>query len=160
MSNSSCRQGGPNARPALRVSKQLLTETFGQFRSCGQGRRECQVLWIGPWSTPDIVTEIVHPRHSGLGDGFILDDAWITVFWVELAERGYGIRAQVHTHPRRAFHSETDDEWPIVHLAGFLSLVVPDFAQGSIGLDHSYLAEIGETGRFSSVDPKIRLDLV
>lgn len=144
----------------MRVHKQLLAETFQQLRSCGEGIKECQMLWIGPWTTPDLVTEIVHPCHTALGDGFILDDDWITAFWVQLAERGYGIRAQVHTHPGRAFHSETDDEWPIVHLEGFLSLVIPDFALGTVNLDRSYLAEIGANGRFHSVDPVTRLSLI
>jgi hypothetical protein len=37
--------------------------------------------------------------------------------------------AQVHTHPGRAFHSWTDDEWAIADSAGFFSVVVPCFAR-------------------------------
>ena len=55
---------------------------------------------------------------------------------------------QVHTHPGAAFHSPTDDAWPIVHLEGFLSLVLPDFGLGPVGLARSYLAEMGCDGDF------------
>jgi hypothetical protein len=40
--------------------------------------------------------------------------------------------AQLHTHPGRAFHSSTDDAFPLVSTPGFLSIVAPDF--GSRGL--------------------------
>lgn len=36
---------------------------------------------------------------------------------------------QVHTHPTDAYHSDTDDHYPLVTLRGALSLVVPDFAK-------------------------------
>jgi hypothetical protein len=44
-------------------------------------------------------------------------------FWLDLVNRSVGIRVQVHTHPFEAFHSATDDGYPIVHSPGFLSLV-------------------------------------
>jgi hypothetical protein len=37
--------------------------------------------------------------------------------------------AQVHSHPHEAFHSETDDTYPIVTGRGGLSLVVPRFGR-------------------------------
>jgi hypothetical protein len=53
-----------------------------------------------------------------------------------------GIRVQVHTHPYEAFHSPTDDAFPILHKAGFLSLVIPNFAQGPVGFRDAYLTQI------------------
>lgn len=141
----------------LRVPRALLEETFVHVRTCGRGRAECQVLWVGPWSDPSLVTEAVHPEHHAHRGGFVLDDAWISRFWLRLADRGEGIRAQVHTHPGEAFHSTTDDAWPVVHLEGFLSLVIPDFGSGAITLDRTYLAEIGPDGEFREVDPHARL---
>jgi hypothetical protein len=38
------------------------------------------------------------------------------------------IAAQIHTHPKRAFHSAADDKWAIVRHTGALSLVIPHFA--------------------------------
>lgn len=48
--------------------------------------------------------------------------------------------AQVHTHPREAFHSRVDDAHPISHRRGFFSLVIPCFGIGvdSIGQCRAY----------------------
>lgn len=42
------------------------------------------------------------------------------------------VAAQVHSHPREAFHSKADDRWAIVRHEGALSLVVPNFAIGTM----------------------------
>lgn len=135
----------------LRVPQAVLRDTFAELRRCGAGRRECQVLWTGPWSRPIDVTTLVHPKHRARGDGFELDSAWLTAFWQELTRTGAGVRVQIHTHPMDAFHSATDDAWPIIHAPGFLSLVIPHFAQGEIGFAGAYLAEIGEDGYWQEV---------
>lgn len=49
---------------------------------------------------------------------------------LELFDTGMQLIAQIHSHPREAYHSETDDEYPIVTVLGGISIVVPDFAQG------------------------------
>jgi hypothetical protein len=38
------------------------------------------------------------------------------------------VAAQVHTHPKLAFHSAADDKWAIVRHVGALSLVLPYFS--------------------------------
>jgi len=133
------------------VSKTIIELTFELLRECGEGRRECQVLWIGPWSDPQRVTSVVHPVHQAHGDGFELSDSWISKFFAHLFETKQGIRAQVHTHPGRAFHSVTDDSWPIVSTPGFLSLVIPRFAQGNTGFEGAYLTELDSEGVWREV---------
>ena len=83
--------------------------------------------------------------------GFVLDDAWLSEFWLRLADQNLGIRIQVHTHPGAAFHSQIDDEFPIIHSPGFLSLVIPNFAFGPVGFDDAYLSEIQPDGRWREV---------
>lgn len=51
-----------------------------------------------------------------------------------LFQRGWTLIAQLHSHPTDAYHSETDDAFPIVTTVGGLSLVVPDFAQRPFSL--------------------------
>ena len=70
------------------------------------------------------------------------------------------VRVQVHTHPGRAFHSATDDRFPIVHLPGFLSLVIPNFGIGPVTLDGAYLAELTETGDWKKVPVTSRFEIV
>jgi hypothetical protein len=57
------------------------------------------------------------------------------------------LRAQVHTHRGAAFHSPTDDRFPIVGEAGFTSLVIPHHA-ASNDLDAAYLCQLGIDGRW------------
>lgn len=70
-----------------------------------------------------------------------------------------GIRVQVHTHPEEAFHSETDDAFPIIHKPGFLSLVIPNFGLGPTGFENAYLTEIQPDGRWQEVAIPSRLVL-
>ena len=141
----------PVAGPAYRVPLAVLRETFAELRRCGAGRRECQVLWTSGWANVGAIDTMVHPVHRARGDGFELDGAWLTEFWLQLARENAGVRVQVHTHPGEAFHSPTDDAWPIVHSPGFLSLVIPDFAQGAVGFDGAYLTELQLDGSWRQV---------
>ena len=135
----------------LLLPARLLAETFEHFRTCGQGRRECQVLWTGPWAQPETITAAVHSAHCSHAGGFQIEDAWLNAFWVALAERHEGVRVQVHTHPHEAFHSPIDDAYPIVQTLGFLSLVIPDFGIGPVWFDNAYLCEITESGGWRMV---------
>jgi hypothetical protein len=97
---------------------------------------------VGPWTDALNVTAVVHPKHRAHAGGFELESAWLTHFWNELTRTGNGVRVQVHTHPGSAFHSATDDAWPIVHTPGFLSLVIPNFAAGEPGFRGAYLTQL------------------
>jgi hypothetical protein len=141
------------------LSHEVLERSFAHFRECGRGRRECQVLWIGPWQSPDVIAKVVHPKHEARIGGFVLDDRWINAFWIELGNTDMGIRVQVHTHPGEAFHSPIDDEFPIIHKPGFLSLVIPNFGLGQVGFAEAYLAEIQPNGSWQEVSISSRLAL-
>lgn len=56
------------------------------------------------------------------------------------------MKAQVHTHPGDAYHSATDDRWPIVSQAGFLSIVVPFFAAGLATFDAAWIGRLEKDG--------------
>jgi hypothetical protein len=134
-----------------RLPGRILDQTFAHFRCCGAGRRECQVLWVSPWDFPEIITTAIHPEHEAHVGGFVLDHQWLNGFWFALARENLGIRVQVHTHPSEAFHSPTDDAYPIIHTIGFLSLVIPNFALGPKGFKDAFLTEIQPDGRWREV---------
>lgn len=140
-----------------RLERKLLEDTFKHFRACGCGHAECQVLWLSSWTQPEIITKVVHPKHTSHIDGYAVDDTWLNAFWVELGDTNTGIRAQVHTHPREAFHSPSDDEYPIIHKPGFLSLVIPNFGLGPVGFKDAYLTEIQADGGWRQVPIASRL---
>jgi hypothetical protein len=129
----------------------ILSQTFKHFRQCGDGQRECQALWISAWQGPEIITDVIHSTHTSHVGGYAVDTLWLSHLWCHLADREKGIRVQVHTHPQDAFHSPSDDAFPIVHSPGFLSLVIPNFAMGSVSFEGAYLAQIEQDGSWREV---------
>jgi hypothetical protein len=123
---------------SFRVSVEIVDKTAMQLRRAGSDGYELFVLWSGV-SLADDVLEVrtAHvPKQSsyktkgGLlvrveGEALHKLNAW-------LFEHGETLAAQVHAHPRRAFHSETDDSYPIVTTLGGLSIVAPHFAREGV----------------------------
>jgi hypothetical protein len=135
-----------------RLPRRMIAETFSTLRSCGANRRECQLYWISPWASPLQLTEVVHPKHVSGPYGLAIDSAWISSFWSDLAYRDLGVRVKVHTHPFEAFHSPTDDAYPLLFDPGFFSLVIPNFAYGPVGFQNAYLTEIQSDGSWREVE--------
>lgn len=144
----------------LEVPRSIIDQTFAHFRECGEGRRECQALWVGPWSHPHRVTQVVHPSHKASPVGFEVDEEWLQAFWLWLAEHDLGIRIQCHTHPGAAYHSSTDDDFPILRTPGFLSLVIPRFATGPVGFDRAFLAQLNDADEWHEVSIAKKLEIV
>jgi proteasome lid subunit RPN8/RPN11 len=134
-----------------RVKKEVLEQAFEHLRRCGAGRRECVVYWTGPVDRPDLVDGVVHPRHTAGPGGYDLDSNAIAELWRDLLSEGRSVRVQVHTHPGAAYHSSRDDTLALVHTPGFLSLVIPHFALGDVGLAGGFLAERTLSGEWVGV---------
>ena len=143
----------------LRLPRRMLEQSFSTFRACGANRRECQVYWASSWADPNQLTDLFHPHHSAGAYGLAIHNKWLGAFWSELSGRNLGVRVQVHTHPFEAFHSATDDAYPLLFDTGFLSLVIPNFASGPIGFDDAYLAEIQPDGSWGEVPIESRIVL-
>ena len=139
-----------------RLPSRMIAETFAILRSCGQYRRECQLYWTSPWADAEQLSEVIHPRHISNRYGLTIDSDWISKFWDDLAHRDVGVRVQIHTHPFEAFHSETDDRYPLLFAPGFLSLVIPSFAAGRIGFADAYLTEVQPDGTWREVSIRER----
>jgi hypothetical protein len=130
----------------LNVGERLLRQSLTLLSDCGRGRRECVLLWIGDAAEPRTVVRLEHPAHVAHRGGYRIDPSWLLELWGRLAEDTQRIIAQVHSHPREAFHSATDDRFPIVSTPGFLSVVVPDFAQGRLDVRPWFVAELQADG--------------
>jgi len=121
-----------------RLAKDIVRKTFRTLRECGRGECECAVYWTGPVGE-DCVDGFEHPAHKRSPSGYEVDDNWLTEFWKHLAASKRSVKAQVHTHPGQAFHSSTDDKWPIVSQPGFVSIVIPEFAAGDPSLEGAWV---------------------
>jgi hypothetical protein len=129
----------------LRMAPGIVEKTFRTFRDCGRAECECAVYWTGP-SNSDLVDGVEHRMHQRSPFGYEIHDGWLTDFWKRLAVSKQSIKAQVHTHPGKAFHSATDDQWPIVSQPGFFSIVIPDFALGDVSLKSAWVGRLHADG--------------
>ena len=135
---------------ALRLAASILASSFQIFQNCGRGECECAVFWTGP-AGDDMVDGLEHPIHKRSPYGYVVDSDWITALWKNLAASRRSVKAQVHTHPGEAFHSATDDHWPIISEAGFISIVIPDFAAGAPSFDRAWVGRLRADGQWQQV---------
>lgn len=116
------------------VPAEVVRDTDGQLRRVGLLHSECFVLWSGIRDIDTLYIRTAHlPRQTAyqLPEGLCVrvlgDELHRLNLW--LFEHHEQLAVQVHSHPTEAYHSETDDTFPIVTVRGGLSLVVPDFGR-------------------------------
>jgi hypothetical protein len=141
----------------IKMEEGLLAEAFRIMREHSAGRSECVVYLTGALARPGVVDEVVHPLHHARSDHYEIDSLWLNSAWFELAQRRREIRVQVHLHGNCAYHSAVDDAYPVVQTPGFLSLVIPNFALGEIGLAGAYLARLRADGGWDELDAAVEL---
>ncbi len=117
----------------VRVPRELADTAREHLRSAGAKGCEAFVLWAGRADGErfDVLATLVprqtaHRAPSGLLVEVGEDELFRINVW--LYENGMQLIAQLHAHPGEAYHSGTDDAYPIMAQAGGLSLVLPDFA--------------------------------
>ena len=138
----------------------LVDLTLDRLRKAGQRRRECIVLWLGRRDGELIWVEDAYlPPQAAKADMFHISPMGMTALHAELRRHRLMVAAQVHSHPREAFHSKADDRWAIVRHEGALSLVVPNFAIGTTAstfLDETRVYQFSALAQWIEVP---RLDL-
>ena len=114
----------------------VLNDTIRFLRDVGKSGAEGFVLWGG--KAEDALfrfSTAVIPEQNAVTteDGLLVLVSGEALFKVNktLYDRDEILAGQVHTHPTSAFHSSTDDHYPLVTLLGSLSLVIPDFAKNA-----------------------------
>ena len=106
------------------------------MREFGAHGWEVLVLWLGTIDglTNEATVERAFvpdqkPISSEDGVGYFVTGQTLFKLNKGLSETGLRLIAQVHSHPRDAYHSAADDRYAIVTAEGGLSLVVPDFGK-------------------------------
>lgn len=144
----------------LEVPRSVLTEGYESMRSAGKAKLEGMVLWAGRQAgTTFLVTRLIVPRQRGLStpDGLsaVVDHDELHRLNVFLYREQLVLVAQVHTHPGRAYHSETDDHYAIATTVGSFSLVVPNFAVRDYPLSDCAVYRLQESGEWLEIDESI-----
>jgi hypothetical protein len=119
------------------VSAELLAQTERALRRAGAEGYELFVFWSGIIDGSELAVRTCHvPKQtsSKTRHGLMVrvEGQALHELNLWLYEHNEVLGAQVHAHPTRAFHSDTDDTFPIVTALGGLSLVVPDFARRGV----------------------------
>ena len=143
------------------VPAELCEATDRHLREAGLDGNERFVLWSGVVRDDRLLVTTSHcPRQiayslaGGLCVRVEADELHRLNVWLyENAER---LAIQVHSHPTEAFHSDTDDTYPMVTTLGGLSLVVPDFARYGVRGPRTALYRLSSEGwqRLSPIDAR------
>lgn len=114
----------------IHIESSLVVQTLDILREAGERNSESIVLWLGRHTGSNIsVAERYVPAHEADYDYFRIPGHAMSELLSHLGNTRTLIAAQVHSHPRKAFHSIPDDKWAVVRHEGALSLVVPYFAR-------------------------------
>ncbi|HEY5022590.1 MAG TPA: hypothetical protein VII30_08905 [Gemmatimonadaceae bacterium] len=136
---------------SFRVPRELVEGAERALREAGRAGYERFALWSG----------------NVMGDSFIAKTLLVPHQTAYKLERGVCVRVggeelhrlnlwlyehretlaiQIHTHPSGAYHSETDDTYPIATQAGALSIVVPDFCRRGLFVNDTATYRLRRSG--------------
>ena len=128
-----------------------MRETEEAIRSAGLDGYELFVVWSGTRDGDTFLVDDVHlPRQTSYKlDGGLcvrVDGSELHRLNVWLYEAQQVVGVQVHSHPVDAYHSETDDAYPIATLAGSLSIVLPFFGRDGFRSTDIAVYRLGQDG--------------
>ena len=142
----------------FRVAESALQETVDAIRAAGRDGYELFVVWSGI-RDGDIFTvidvhvprQVSYKRESGLCTRVDGSELHRLNVWLYEAQQVVGV--QVHSHPTEAYHSETDDAFPIATLDGSLSIVLPFFGRDGWASDDIAAYRLGQDGWLELTSP-------
>lgn len=133
------------------VPHDLALEAHAHLRKVGEFSLEGLALWVGVKEEHIFrVTRAVIPKQhnvrseSGVSVSVPAEELHRLNVW--LFENQLTLLAQLHSHPTHAYHSDTDDAFPIATTVGSLSLVIPDFAARPFALPECAVYRLSAKG--------------
>jgi hypothetical protein len=132
-------------------STAAVQKVYEHLRACGQRGMEGVALWAGVLQGDDfVVTETIIPKQRHLsskeGLAYVVEGDELHRINVWLYQNKLKLGAQIHSHPGAAYHSDTDDAYPILTEKGAFSLVVPDFGFGAPSLMNCAVYRLDDGG--------------
>jgi hypothetical protein len=121
----------------FQVPATIVEQTEATLRRAGAEGYEAFVLWSGRQNGRLFDVRTVHvPKQDSyrLKSGLCVrvDGEELHRLNVWLYEAGEIMAIQVHAHPDEAYHSETDDTYPIVATLGGVSVVAAEFCRAGL----------------------------
>lgn len=114
--------------PLLLIPTDILNRTLDELKEVSSSKKEAFVLWLGD-RTNNRIKEMYVPEYVSGKNYYQITDNGNSELFSYLKKKKLAVLAQIHTHPREAFHSLADDKLATVAHVGGLSFVLPDFAK-------------------------------
>jgi proteasome lid subunit RPN8/RPN11 len=139
VSTTSTSSAGLSGLTHIELPRRLAKDALAHLKRAGRNGLEGVALWAGQrdGNTFRIQRTIIPEQdatRTEQGLLYVVAGAELRRINQELYEAGLMLVAQIHSHPGRAYHSDTDDAFPIVTVLGGVSVVVPDFGRKGINL--------------------------
>ncbi len=145
----------------LYIPRHIFTETERFLKQRGKSGREGLILWAGRRDATDGAYVLITIK---AGDswpyGVRLRFRQMVKLTQFLASNGMILLAQVHNHPDSIPHSFGDDENPVSHEAGYISIVVPDMGLQGMDLQQCLVYEYQSHLRWRELDNKDKYQLL
>lgn len=124
---------------SIHLPKSCAYEALAWLYKAGRRNVEGVALWAGVRDGDSFIIKrtIIPEQNAGsFEDGliYVVKGEELHRIALELFDSGMQLIAQIHSHPGEAYHSQTDDAYPIVTVKGGISVVVPNFAEGGLNL--------------------------
>lgn len=141
------------------LKKSQLEEAFDFLRYAGSKGVEGICLFAGiEEDSIFVINEVIIPNQKSYileqGLMYAVDGEELHRINIWLYENKMKLIAQIHSHPQEAFHSEADDRYPIVDTYGGISIVIPEFARGKVGLNESAIFRLSEEKNWDKLTKK------
>ncbi len=149
----------------IQIARDLFDFTIDGLRRVGLNHFECFALWLGIKEMACFnILEVLFPKQTGhklpSGVCVTIDSDELHRINVYLYEHKLSMFVQLHTHPSEAYHSETDDTYPIVTKVGSLSIVIPDFAADEPDLRRWAFYRLASDRQWIELDQTQKLNLL
>jgi hypothetical protein len=133
------------------IPESALATVVAFMRSAGRIGCEALALWVGEREGErfEVRAAYIPEQRCIRGEGGLLvqvDEDALHQMNVWLFENRYTIVAQLHSHPTSAYHSDTDDHFPVATRRGSFSIVVPDFARDPFHFSNCAVYRLDKSG--------------
>lgn len=124
----------------IKIPFLCIEKVYEHLRNAGNNRVEGVALLAGIVNNScfEVKAEIIPEQEAFNNNGGLLytvDGEELHKINVWLYKNGMTLIAQIHSHPGLAYHSDTDDKYPIITTLGGISIVIPDFGFNPISID-------------------------
>jgi hypothetical protein len=149
----------------IMVPHECVQIAYDHMRLVGKKHLEGVALFVGrEVDDTFLVTETIVPKQVALtlenGLLYSVGGEELHRLNVYLYTNNLSLISQIHSHPGLAYHSETDDAYPIVTTTGGLSIVVPNFAAAQASVDIWAVFQLSTSNSWVELGEKEKTSLI